>query len=78
MSIRRHMSAVRQYELIYIVPPETTEEALAELQTQVEAITQYDLVDGARAEEVPAMRRSPHFAGHPSRCNGGLSRQTLS
>lgn len=34
------MSAVRQYELIYIVPPETTEEALAELQTQVEAITQ--------------------------------------
>ena len=34
------MSTVRQYELIYIVPPETTEEALAELQTQVEAITQ--------------------------------------
>jgi small subunit ribosomal protein S6 len=34
------MSNVRQYELIYIVPPETTEEALAELQTQVEAITQ--------------------------------------
>ena len=24
------MSAVRQYELIYITPPETTEEALAE------------------------------------------------
>jgi len=34
------MSTVRQYELIYIVPPETTEEALAELQSQVEAITQ--------------------------------------
>ena len=34
------MSSVRQYELIYIVPPETTDEALAELQTQVEAITQ--------------------------------------
>ena len=34
------MSAVRQYELIYILPPETTEEAMAELQTQVEAITQ--------------------------------------
>jgi small subunit ribosomal protein S6 len=34
------MSNVRQYELIYIVPPETTDEALAELQTQVEAITQ--------------------------------------
>jgi small subunit ribosomal protein S6 len=40
MSIRRHMSTVRQYELIYILPPETTEEAVAELQTQVEAITQ--------------------------------------
>jgi len=40
MSIRRHMSNVRQYELIYIVPPDTTDEALAELQTQVEAITQ--------------------------------------
>ena len=34
------MSSNRQYELIYIVPPETTDEALAELQTQVEAITQ--------------------------------------
>ena len=34
------MSNVRQYELIYIVPPETTDEALAELQTQVESITQ--------------------------------------
>ena len=32
MSIRRHMSNVRQYELIYIAPPETTDEALAELQ----------------------------------------------
>ena len=34
------MSTARQYELIYIVPPETNDEALAELQTQVEAITQ--------------------------------------
>lgn len=34
------MSTVRQYELIYILPPETTEEAVAELQTQVEAIAQ--------------------------------------
>ena len=32
------MSAVRQYELIYITPPETTEEALAELHTQVQAV----------------------------------------
>ena len=35
MSIRRHMSSVRQYELVYITPAETTEEALAELHTQV-------------------------------------------
>ena len=33
------MSTVRQYELIYIVAPETTEEALAELHTQVAAVT---------------------------------------
>src|SRR6476646_2727533 len=39
MSIRRHMSNVRQYELVYIKPPETTEEALAELHQQVVAVT---------------------------------------
>jgi small subunit ribosomal protein S6 len=33
------MSTVRQYELVYIVPPETTEEALAELHGQVTAVT---------------------------------------
>ena len=33
------MSHVRQYELIYIVPPDTTEEALAELHHQVVAVT---------------------------------------
>ena len=32
------MSSVRQYELIYITPPEITEEALAELHTQVAAV----------------------------------------
>ena len=32
------MSAVRQYELIYITPPESTEEALAELHSQVQAV----------------------------------------
>ena len=35
MSIRRHMSQVRQYELIYITPPETTEEVLADIHQQV-------------------------------------------
>jgi small subunit ribosomal protein S6 len=34
------MSAVRKYELVYIVPPETTEEQLAELHTQVTAVTE--------------------------------------
>ena len=32
------MSQPRQYELVYIVPPETTEQALADLHTQIEAI----------------------------------------
>lgn len=32
------MSPIRQYELIYITPPDTTDEALAELQTQVQAV----------------------------------------
>ena len=32
------MSSVRQYELIYITPPETTEEALAELHQQVQTV----------------------------------------
>jgi len=40
MSRRRHMSNVRQYELIYITPPEITEEALAELHQQVAAVTE--------------------------------------
>jgi small subunit ribosomal protein S6 len=34
------MSTVRQYELIYITPPESTEEALAELHQQVVAVVE--------------------------------------
>jgi small subunit ribosomal protein S6 len=34
------MSTVRQYELIYITPPEITEEALAELHRQVQAVVE--------------------------------------
>ena len=34
------MSNVRQYELIYIVPPDTTEEALAEVHQQVAAVAE--------------------------------------
>ena len=32
------MSTVRQYELVYITPPDTTEEALAELHTQIATV----------------------------------------
>jgi hypothetical protein len=32
------MSTVRQHELIYITPPDTTDEALAELQHQVQTV----------------------------------------
>jgi small subunit ribosomal protein S6 len=34
------MSNVRQYELVYITPPETTEEVLAELHTQVVTVVE--------------------------------------
>ena len=34
------MSNVRQYELVYIVPPETTEEALNELHAQVATVAE--------------------------------------
>jgi small subunit ribosomal protein S6 len=34
------MSNVRQYELVYIVPPDTSEEALADLHAQVAAVAE--------------------------------------
>jgi small subunit ribosomal protein S6 len=34
------MSAERQYELVYITPPDTTEEALAELHQQVASVVE--------------------------------------
>jgi small subunit ribosomal protein S6 len=34
------MSSVRQYELVYIVPPDTTEEVLAEVHQQVAAVVE--------------------------------------
>ena len=34
------MSTVRQYELVYIVPPETTEEALTELHSQIAQVVE--------------------------------------
>ena len=42
------MSTVRQYELVYITPPETTEEALADLQQQVVAILERPIASPRR------------------------------
>src|SRR4029078_7029801 len=40
MSIRRHMSTTRQYELVYIVTPEASEQETTDLHTQIEQIVQ--------------------------------------
>lgn len=58
------MSAVRQYELIYIVPPETTEEALNELQAQVEAIAQRFSAVVEKTENWGRRRLAYEIAGH--------------
>ena len=58
------MSAVRQYELIYILPPETTEEAVAELQTQVEAITQRFHATIEKTENWGRRKLAYEIAGH--------------
>jgi small subunit ribosomal protein S6 len=57
------MSQVRQYELIYITPPETTEEALAELHQQVVAVV--DRFGGAiERTENWGRRRLAYEIGH--------------
>jgi small subunit ribosomal protein S6 len=57
------MSQVRQYELIYITPPETTEEALAELHQQVVAVV--DKFGGAiERTENWGRRRLAYEIGH--------------
>src|SRR5262245_64601796 len=38
MSIRRHVSMQRQYELVYIALPDSTDEQLAELHQQVQTV----------------------------------------
>src|SRR5664279_3979505 len=40
MSTGRFMSNVRQYELVDITPPDSSEETLADLQTQVAAVVE--------------------------------------
>jgi small subunit ribosomal protein S6 len=57
------MSQVRQYELIYITPPETSEEALAELHQQVLAVV--DRFGGAiERTENWGRRRLAYEIGH--------------
>jgi small subunit ribosomal protein S6 len=40
MSMRRHMSIHRQYELVYIASPDATEETLADLHQQVATVVE--------------------------------------
>jgi small subunit ribosomal protein S6 len=58
------MSAVRQYELIYITPPESTEEALAELHTQVQAVVDRFAGTIERTENWGRRRLAYEIAGH--------------
>jgi small subunit ribosomal protein S6 len=58
------MSSVRQYELVYITPPETTEEVLADLQSQVVAVV--DRFGGhiEKTENWGRRRLAYEIAGH--------------
>ena len=58
------MSNVRQYELVYIVPPETTEEALAELHTQIVAVTDRFGATFEKTESWGRRKLAYEIAGH--------------
>jgi len=58
------MSNVRQYELVYIVPPETTEEALAELHTQIVAVTDRFGATVEKTENWGRRKLAYEIAGH--------------
>jgi small subunit ribosomal protein S6 len=58
------MSAVRQYELIYITPPETTEEALAELHQQVAAVVDRFGGNFEKTEQWGRRRLAYEIGGH--------------
>lgn len=58
------MSNVRQYELVYIVPPETTEEALAELHTQIVAVTDRFSATVEKTENWGRRKLAYEIAGH--------------
>jgi small subunit ribosomal protein S6 len=58
------MSTVRQYELIYITPPESTEEALAELHEQVKAVVDRFEATIEKTENWGRRRLAYEIAGH--------------
>ena len=58
------MSTVRQYELVYIVPPETTEEALADLHTQIVAVTDRFGATFEKTENWGRRKLAYEIAGH--------------
>lgn len=58
------MSSVRQYELIYITPPESTEEALAELHNQVQAVVDRFGGNIEKTENWGRRRLAYEIAGH--------------
>ena len=58
------MSTVRQYELIYIVPPESTEEALNELHAQILAVVERFHGQIEKTENWGRRRLAYEIAGH--------------
>lgn len=58
------MSTVRQYELIYITPPDTTDEALAALQQQVQTVVDRFSGTIASTENWGRRRLAYEIAGH--------------
>jgi small subunit ribosomal protein S6 len=58
------MSTVRQYELVYIVPPDSTEEALAELHAQIAAVVERFGGTFDKTENWGRRRLAYEIAGH--------------
>lgn len=58
------MSNVRQYELVYIAPPETTEEVLADLHAQVAAVVERFGGNIEKTEAWGRRRLAYEIAGH--------------
>ena len=58
------MSDVRQYELVYIAPPETTEEVLADLHSQVAAVVERFGGNIEKTENWGRRRLAYEIAGH--------------